>query len=163
MKKGNKNKNYMAVITVALALLLCACGGEKSGWSDAQAEDSIEGYENFLRNYPKSEFAIQAKARLDELVYLELKKSFTTIEGEIERTVGLESTENFGEFRALPQTETLITSSGKKYALIRVPGCRVKEKPQPPGLIQLGSVGTYRCSGIFKDDNLQAYEIERLD
>jgi len=51
-------RNAVVVDQNALAL---------SAWRDAQAANTISGYETFLRRFPNSQYALQARQRLDDL------------------------------------------------------------------------------------------------
>jgi cell division septation protein DedD len=52
---------------VALALAVAACSREQRDWRNTQAADSIESYEQFLKDHPSSELAAQARTRVEQL------------------------------------------------------------------------------------------------
>jgi len=53
----------------ALLLLLISCNNTKREWENAQQENSIEAYEDFIQNHPKSEHIDEAKKLRDDLMY----------------------------------------------------------------------------------------------
>ncbi len=60
-------KAVRVAFIVALALGIAACSREQRDWRNTQAADSIEAYEQFLKDHPSSELAAQARARVEQL------------------------------------------------------------------------------------------------
>jgi cell division septation protein DedD len=50
-----------------LILLLVACSGVKDDWRTAQAADTSEAYQRFIKQHADSEFSTQAQARIKQL------------------------------------------------------------------------------------------------
>lgn len=55
------------LVLAALVLMPLVAGCATARWTEAQQNDTIEAYEAFLKQSPRSEFSVRAKARLDEL------------------------------------------------------------------------------------------------
>jgi cell division septation protein DedD len=49
------------------AMLLAGCSRERADWRSAQAADTSEAYQEFLRQHPSSNDAVQAQARIKQL------------------------------------------------------------------------------------------------
>jgi len=93
----------------------------------------------------------------------EIKPDMITLEGTIKRSMLMGFTESMGELTTNPPSELLVASDGMEHPLLRMPNCKVTDKPSTPGVIQLGAVGEYRCKGYFNEDVFEAHEIVRLD
>ena len=64
-------------LIAALLIITTACG---DNFAAVQAEDSIEAYENYLKNNPDGRFAMEANARLEDL-YLQAARDGKSLEG----------------------------------------------------------------------------------
>jgi hypothetical protein len=60
-------KSLFAGVCVFGLLLLAACSHEGADWKSASAADTSEAYLQFLHQHPKSAFAAQAQARIQQL------------------------------------------------------------------------------------------------
>jgi hypothetical protein len=72
MSDHRSRKNMPAflwqVFAVAFLLLLVSgCASMEKSYMEAKQKDTVSGWNYFLRNYPKSEYAPTAKARVEEL------------------------------------------------------------------------------------------------
>lgn len=56
-----------AVLILMLALVCAGCSREKDDWKTAQAADTTEAYQEFMRQHPDSELGVQAQARVKQL------------------------------------------------------------------------------------------------
>src|SRR5256714_13181455 len=54
-------------LIVVLALLAAGCSREQQDWRSAEAADTGEAYARFIEQYPDTELAVQARARLAQL------------------------------------------------------------------------------------------------
>src|SRR2546423_12613444 len=54
-------------LIVVLALLAAGCSREQQDWRSAEAADTGEAYARFVEQYPDTELAVQARARLAQL------------------------------------------------------------------------------------------------
>jgi hypothetical protein len=62
------HKSHIALLAVlATALLAAGCSHVGSDWKAAQAADTTEAYQDFLRQHPDSEFGVQAQERIKQL------------------------------------------------------------------------------------------------
>ncbi len=66
-----------------IPLLLCflvfiSCSGEKKDWKNAESENSITAYENYLKQYPQGKFADEARSRI-ETIHFEKAETANTI------------------------------------------------------------------------------------
>jgi hypothetical protein len=60
--------NPMAIVAMALVLaVLGGCSRVADDWKAAQATDTAEGYQQFVREHADSEFSSQAEARIQQL------------------------------------------------------------------------------------------------
>ena len=69
-RKNCKQQVWAGTSTSCLALLFASaalfCAGcERAAWKDADAQDDIRAYERFLEEYPDSEYASEARRRLE--------------------------------------------------------------------------------------------------
>jgi len=67
-----------------IPLLLCflvfiSCSGEKKDWKNAESENSITAYEDYLKQYPQGKFADEARSRI-ETIHFEKAETANTIE-----------------------------------------------------------------------------------
>jgi len=60
-------KAVRVAFIVALALAVAACSREQRDWRNTQGADTIEAYEQFLKDHPSSELAAQARTRVEQL------------------------------------------------------------------------------------------------
>lgn len=64
MKKNNRLKE-LAIIIIALAVLLFpGCAAEEDAWKAATQTDTIEGYEEYLKEYPDGEYVSEANEEI---------------------------------------------------------------------------------------------------
>ena len=82
--KQNNHKSLLLVIAmisllVGQLLFLVGCATPKKDWEKAQRLNTIEAYEEFLQKHPDSEFAYEAKHKIEELAW-ERAKEQNTIE-----------------------------------------------------------------------------------
>jgi hypothetical protein len=62
------HKSHIALLAVLVACGLAAgCSHVGSDWKAAQAADTTEAYQDFLRQHPDSEFGVQAQERVKQL------------------------------------------------------------------------------------------------
>ena len=59
------SKNLIPVL--AVLLVLAGCSREKDDWKTAQAADTTDAYQEFMRQHPDSELGVQAQARVKQL------------------------------------------------------------------------------------------------
>lgn len=57
-----------------VAMLLAGCASVSSKWEDAQRANTEISYESFLQEFPQSEYAPQAKARIEQLRFDQAKR-----------------------------------------------------------------------------------------
>lgn len=62
------HSRILVTIVAALTLTLAACSRERQDWKSAQAADTAEAYTDFVRKHPGGELALQAQARLAQIV-----------------------------------------------------------------------------------------------
>lgn len=62
---------HRSFVAVLVLFLIVSCATPQSDWDAAQKENSKYSYENFIKNYPDSDFANQAKAKIEELDWAE--------------------------------------------------------------------------------------------
>ncbi len=55
------------LVMIALAMLCAGCSRQQSDWDKARTANTLESYEQFVKNYPSGDFAAQAQARIKEL------------------------------------------------------------------------------------------------
>jgi len=55
------------VAGVMVLVLLTGCSRERLDWKSAEAADTVEAYDNFIKRHPDSELATQARARVAQL------------------------------------------------------------------------------------------------
>jgi uncharacterized protein YlxP (DUF503 family) len=74
-------KMKIALFTPLLLCLLVSisCSGEKKDWKNAQSENSITAYEDYLKQYPQGEFADEARSQI-ETIHFEKAETANTIE-----------------------------------------------------------------------------------
>lgn len=60
-------------------LVLISCSGENKDWKNAESENSITAYEEFLKQYPQGEFADEAQSQI-KAIYFEKAEAANTIE-----------------------------------------------------------------------------------
>jgi len=60
-------------------LVFISCSGENKDWKNAESENSITAYEDFLKQYPQGEFADEAQLQI-EAIYFEKAEAVNTIE-----------------------------------------------------------------------------------
>ncbi|MCU4137430.1 MAG: hypothetical protein MW689_001001 [Thermodesulfobacteria bacterium] len=60
-------------------VVLVGCATPKKNWEKAQRLNTIEAYQEFLQKHPNSEFAYEAKRKIEELAW-ERTKEQNTIE-----------------------------------------------------------------------------------
>jgi len=54
-------------VLLGVILLASACSRQQSDWDKARTANSIEAYQQFVKNYPSGDFTAQAQARIKEL------------------------------------------------------------------------------------------------
>ena len=62
------------ILALSLVLAVLGCAATKRDWDHAQQLNTVESYQSFLRKYPQSEFAVEAKARIEELNWIEAQQ-----------------------------------------------------------------------------------------
>ncbi len=74
--------NYLIRLSVILSLMLfiVSCASVVSQYTKTREIDTIEAYEEFIKNYPDSEFVNEAKKRIEELEDFEVAKTKNTID-----------------------------------------------------------------------------------
>lgn len=120
MKKGEKYKLLSIPIVMLIIILIVGCATTKKHWGIARSEDTIEAYENFLNNHPKSEFSEQAQTRLKKL-YTERDWEETKLTDTItayEKFLHLHPKSEFSE-KAKFRLEQLLTSQDWEQAKIK--------------------------------------------
>lgn len=65
------------VLLAAVLFLALGCATMKSHWKDAEWSNTIVAYEEFLRQYPKSDFTDEARRRLEALYFKKAKETNT--------------------------------------------------------------------------------------
>lgn len=55
------------ILLLAITLVCAGCSREKEDWKTAQAADSADAYQEFMRQHPDSEMGVQAQARIRQL------------------------------------------------------------------------------------------------
>ena len=60
------NRQFLILCCVAV-LGIAGCSRQQSDWEKTRAANSVESYEQFLKQYPSGEFTAQAQARVKEL------------------------------------------------------------------------------------------------
>lgn len=64
----NSRFSRMACLPALLGVVLLAgCSRQQSDWNKAHAANSIEAYQQFLKNHPSGDFTAEAQARIREL------------------------------------------------------------------------------------------------
>lgn len=64
----NSRFSGMACLSVLLGVaLLAGCSRQQSDWNKAHAANSIEAYQQFLKNHPSGDYTAEAQARIREL------------------------------------------------------------------------------------------------
>ena len=58
---------HRLVVVFLVSFLIAGCAATKKHWQISQLKNTIEAYENFLRQHPESEFSDQAQLRLNHL------------------------------------------------------------------------------------------------
>lgn len=66
----------LCLLTVLL-FLVNGCTSIQTKWNTTRATNTIEAYEDFLRQYPKSEFSSEARLLLEQLCYKQAKSKNT--------------------------------------------------------------------------------------
>ncbi len=61
------------ILVVFLSLTLVGCATTKADWEKSQKLDTVCGYQEFLKKYPRSEFADEAKHRIENLEWQRAK------------------------------------------------------------------------------------------
>jgi hypothetical protein len=85
------------------------------------------------------------------------------LEGEIKRSMMMTMPDfQTGSSEISPPMLTLVTADGKEYSLRRILGCTGGPGEPAGGVIQLGSLGRFRCKGVLKGSILEAYTIESI-
>jgi hypothetical protein len=59
---------YLTLISF-VSVVLSACSNEMPDWKNAVSSNTIQNYELFVRNYPKSKYADSANFKIEELSY----------------------------------------------------------------------------------------------
>jgi len=54
-------------VLLGVILLASACSRQQSDWDKARTANSVEAYQQFVKNYPSGDFTAQAQARIKEL------------------------------------------------------------------------------------------------
>ena len=77
--KQNNHKSLLLVIAmisllVGQLLFLVGCATPKKDWEKAQRLNTIEAYEEFLQKHPDSEFAYEAKHKIEELAWEKVRQ-----------------------------------------------------------------------------------------
>ncbi len=60
-------RSSLAIWAALLIAMTCGCSRQQSDWKSARTVNTVESYQQFLKNYPAGEFTAQAKARVNEL------------------------------------------------------------------------------------------------
>ncbi len=60
-------KRQILVLCCVTALGMAGCSRQQSDWEKTRAANTVESYEQFLKQYPSGEFTAQAQARVKEL------------------------------------------------------------------------------------------------
>lgn len=68
----------VSVIVVSVLIFVFACATAKPQFKEARRIDTIAAYQEFVRNHPKSELAVTAKTRIEEINF-EAAKSVHTV------------------------------------------------------------------------------------
>jgi HEAT repeat protein len=81
----NRAVNYYSLVfLVVLVVVFTGCSREQSRWEDIKKINTIEAYENYLKQYPDGKFADYAQSRLIQLkrkIVIEVKQSYGEAEG----------------------------------------------------------------------------------
>jgi len=72
--------NKKALIPFLLCFLIfISCSAEKKDWENAESENSITAYEDYLKQYPQGKFADEGRSRIEAIQY-EKAEATNTIE-----------------------------------------------------------------------------------
>ena len=66
-----KNQLPHFFLLTCVFLLFIGCASMQTRWNNAKTEDTIEGYQKFLKKYPESDFAEDANQRIENLRFEE--------------------------------------------------------------------------------------------
>lgn len=81
----NRTVNYSPLVfLVALVVVVTGCSREQSHWEDTNNVNTIDAYQNFLKQYPDGKFAGYAQSRLIQLrrkIGIEVEQSYGEAEG----------------------------------------------------------------------------------
>jgi len=67
------------ILIVLLFVIFTACDTKQARWKNAESENTIEAYEKFIKDYPKSELVDTARVSL-HVLYFQSTKKLNTIE-----------------------------------------------------------------------------------
>ena len=66
----------LKVVAAFMPLLLLSCASDERSWKEAQTQDSVSAYEDYLAQYPKGEFADSARTKIKELMTVVIRGRF---------------------------------------------------------------------------------------
>jgi hypothetical protein len=61
-------KYFFYLITPAMLLVTC-CSSENGGWKKAKAQNNIQAYEQFIKEYPQSVYKDSANFEIKEIIH----------------------------------------------------------------------------------------------
>lgn len=91
-------------------IILAGCESMESRWQDAQSKNTVEAYENFIKDYPESPFDEEAKGKIIELQFESAKEKNTILAYE-------EFIEKYPESSFIEEAQSKITEL--QYEIVR--------------------------------------------
>jgi len=81
-KRKEKMKRYgnwiRGILIAAIGAVFCVgCATMQGSWQKAGSEDTLDAYEQFLKNYPEGEFTARARNKITEISYKQAKEEDT--------------------------------------------------------------------------------------
>ena len=64
-----KLNHWFLLVMVVVLVFIAGCASEKKDWEKAKSENTITAYEEFLKQYPKGEFADQSRTRIEKIYF----------------------------------------------------------------------------------------------
>jgi len=66
-------KTNQIILGIGILFISFSCNNMNSDWEKAKSTNSVEGFQEFLKNYPKSDFANSAQNYIDSLEWINIK------------------------------------------------------------------------------------------
>ncbi len=104
------------ILVALMGLTLSGCATTRSAWREAQRENTVQAYQDFLQKYPQSEFAAGATRKVEERAWQRAQQDDTA--------------EGYRNFLSICPKSAFVTKAEKRIQVLERMAGTIAEMPQ---------------------------------